>query len=177
MAHNPVPLTGVERTFADDEFIVTKTDAKGIITYCNNICLEIAGYKESEIVGQPHNILRHPDMPRCIFKFLWDTISSGREVLAYVINKGKYGDHYWVMAHVTPTFDENKNIIGYLSSRRNCRKDELDVIKPLYKTLLEEEAKYSSKKEGMEAGLNMLLGILEEKGMTNTEFVMKLRVG
>ena len=74
-------LTGVERTFGADEIIVSKTDTKGRLTYVNQLFQTIADYKEDELIGQPHNIVRHPDMPRCVFKLLWDTISSGNEAM------------------------------------------------------------------------------------------------
>ena len=76
-------LTGVERLVKDDQIIVSKTDTKGRITYCNEIFMRIAGYKESELIGQPHNIVRHPAMPRCVFKLLWDTIDTGAEKAIY----------------------------------------------------------------------------------------------
>ena len=98
-------LTGVERFFDKDEIIVSKTDLKGRMTYCNDVFLRIAGYTEQELLGQPHSIIRHPDMPRCVFKLLWDTIGAGKEIFAYVINRAKNGDHYWVLAHVTPSRD------------------------------------------------------------------------
>ena len=79
----PITLTGVERTFPEDEFIVSKTDTKGRITYANDVFLKISGFTEDEIVGQPHSIIRNPEMPRCVFKLLWDTIGSGNEIFAY----------------------------------------------------------------------------------------------
>jgi len=102
-------------------------------------------------------------MPRCIFQFLWDTIRTGDEILAYVINKAKNGDHYWVFAHVAATHDETGNISGYFSCRRTATKEALEVIEPLYKQLKAEEDRHSSKKESMQARLDMLLGILKEK--------------
>lgn len=174
MAHTNVALTGVEHTFYDNEFIISTTNSKGILTYCNDVFLRLAGFKEKELLGQQHNIIRHPDMPRCVFKLLWDTVSAGEEILAYVVNKSKNGDHYWVFAHVTPTHDENNNIVGYLSSRRNVTKEAMAVIKPLYKTLCEEERKHSSKKDGLQAGLDMLTGILKEKKISYSEFVFSL---
>ena len=108
-------LTGVERTFGADEIIVSKTDTKGRLTYVNQLFQTIADYKEDELIGQPHNIVRHPDMPRCVFKLLWDTIASGNELFAYVVNRCKFGDHYWVFAHVTPTFDAQGQITGFHS--------------------------------------------------------------
>jgi PAS domain S-box len=110
MARSGVNLTGVERTFGTDEIIVSKTDPKGRIIYANEVFLRLAGYAESEIIGQPHSIIRHPDMPRCVFKLLWDTVQSGNEIFAYVVNRSKNGDHYWVLAHVTPTFDGQGNM-------------------------------------------------------------------
>ncbi|MBV5345526.1 MAG: PAS domain-containing protein, partial [Rhodoferax sp.] len=78
----------------------------------------ISGYEEFEIIGAPHSILRHPDMPRCVFKLLWDSIKNNEEIFAYVLNKSKNGDHYWVHAHVTPTVNRKNEIIGYHSNRR-----------------------------------------------------------
>ncbi len=164
--------TGVERFFDDDEIIVSKTDLKGRIIYANDVFLRVAGYKEKEIMGQPHSIVRHPDMPRCVFKLLWDTISEGKEIFAYVVNMAKNGDHYWVFAHVTPTFDSDGNITSYHSSRRVPKAGVVDsVIKPLYKSLLDEEAKHSNRKDGMNASFQMLLNILEEKGVCYDEFI------
>jgi PAS domain S-box-containing protein len=94
---------GIERFFEEDEIIVSKTDPKGIITYANQVFLRTAQYQEEEILGAPDNIIRHPDMPRCVFDLLWKTIASGLEIFAYVKNMAKNGDHYWVFAHVTPT--------------------------------------------------------------------------
>ena len=93
-----VTLTGVERFFDDDEIIVSKTDLKGIITYGNSVFYRLAGYTEKELIGVNHNVIRHPDMPRAVFKLLWDTLAEGREIFAYVVNRAKNGDHYWVFA-------------------------------------------------------------------------------
>ena len=76
--------TGVETTISDNEIIVSKTDTRGIIQYANDVFMRVAKYDESEVIGQPHNMIRHPDMPRTIFKLLWDTIASGQEIFAYV---------------------------------------------------------------------------------------------
>jgi len=86
--------SGKEVFFDKDDLIVSKTNLKGHLTYMNDIFLEIAGYKESEVIGKPHNVIRHPDMPRCVFKLLWDKIQSGNEVFAYVVNTTKNGDYY-----------------------------------------------------------------------------------
>lgn len=87
-------VTGKEVFFKPEEIIVSKTDLKGRITYANRVFLDISGFTEAELLGKPHSILRHPEMPRCVFKLLWDTIQNGSEIFAYVINRCKNGDHY-----------------------------------------------------------------------------------
>ncbi len=89
-----VEPTGREVRFGADEIIVSKTDLTGHLTYANDVFLRVAGYTEAEVIGQPHSFIRHPEMPRAVFKLLWDTIQSGREVFAYVVNLTKHGDHY-----------------------------------------------------------------------------------
>ena len=113
-----VKPTGVERRFAEDEVIVSKTDLRGHITYANEVFVRVSGFREDELLGAPHSIVRHPDMPRCVVQLLWDRIAAWHEVFAYVLNMSKNGDHYWVHAHVTPTFDEQGKIVGYHSNRR-----------------------------------------------------------
>jgi PAS domain S-box-containing protein len=171
-----VTLTGHERTFAWDDVIVSKTDLKGRITYANRVFIEIAGFTEKELLGQPHSIIRHPDMPRCVFKLLWSTLEAGNEIFAYVINRCKNGDHYWVYAHVTPSFDSAGNIIGYHSNRRVPERVVIDQhIIPLYSALLEEEKRHASRKDGMLAAEQMVLNLLAEHGLEYDEFLANLR--
>jgi PAS domain S-box-containing protein len=167
-------LSGQERFFGEDEIIVSKTDLKGHITYANDVFLKIAGYEEDEILGQPHNVIRHPAMPRCVFKLLWDQIEAGQEIFAYVLNRGKDGHHYWVFAHVTPTFDERGRITGYHSNRRCPRRDAVKKAEALYRKLLAEEQRHPGKKEGMAASTAMLLDLLAQKNMAYDEFVFTL---
>lgn len=168
-------LTGVERTFGNDEIIVSKTDTKGRIVYTNQTFLKVADYTEKEMLGQPHSVIRHPDMPRCVFKLLWETLEQGKEIFAYVMNRTKFGDYYWVLAHVTPTFEEDgKTIKGYHSNRRVPSREALDKIKPLYTELLNEEQRHANKKDGMNAAYGMLLEKLADAGMEYDEFVLSL---
>lgn len=170
-----VRLTGQERFFDQGEVIVSKTDLKGRITYANRVFLRIAGYQENEIIGMPHSIIRHPDMPRCVFKLLWDTLEAKKEIFAYVVNKSKNGDHYWVLAHVTPSFDGAGNVNGYHSNRRvPDRRIVNDVIVPLYKSLLEIERSRENRKEGMSDSYKRLAGILAQKGVDYDELVFSL---
>jgi len=169
------PLTGVERFFDQNEIIVSKTDLKGRITYANDVFQKIAGYTEQGLLGQPHSIVRHPDMPRCIFKLLWDTLQGGNEIFAYVINRAHNGDHYWVFAHVTPSFNDSGDIISYHSSRRVPRRDVLDgVIIPLYQTLLGVEGQHANSKEGMAASFQAVLDLLKDKGVSYDELIFSL---
>lgn len=174
MARPIIQPTGREVTWDANDIIVSKTDTKGIITYANRVFQQVAGYKETELLGQSHNIVRHPDMPRCVFKLLWDTISQGNEIFAYVVNMAKNGDHYWVLAHVTPSFDANGVIVGYHSSRRVPKQSAVDTCKGLYEALRNEEAKYKSPKEGIAAGEAMVLDLLAQNGVGYDEFALSL---
>lgn len=176
MAGDSVVLSGHERFFQPDELIVSKTDPKGRILYANRVFIDISGYTEPELLGQPHRILRHPDMPHAVFKLLWDTIQSKKEIFAYVMNRCKNGDHYWVLAHVTPSLDEAGNVVGYHSNRRVPDPTLVKtVIAPLYNQLRDEEKKYPNTKDGMDAAFKMLNGVLAEKGMEYDEFIFALK--
>ena len=167
--------TGVERFFGDDEIIVSKTDLTGKIIYSNRTFMRVAGYGESELIGAPHSIIRHPDMPRCVFKLLWDTIMGGSEIFAYVVNMARNGDHYWVFAHVTPSLDESGEILGYHSNRRTPDRRVLDgTIVPLYRALLAEESRHEDRKNGLERSHAMLADLLEEKGVGYDELIFSL---
>lgn len=174
MAKAPVYLSGVERTFDRDEVIVSKTDPTGRIIYANEIFQRVSGYTERELMGQPHSIIRHPQMPRCVFKLLWDTIESGREIFAYVLNRAKNGDHYWVFAHVTPTLDSTGNITGYHSNRRKPTGEQVKKIAPIYHLLLDEERKHASPKDGLAASTALLQKFLKDKGIGYEEFVFTI---
>lgn len=167
-------MTGVERTFGKDEIIVSKTDPKGRITYANEVFVRIGGYAESELLGQPHSLVRHPDMPRSVFKLLWNTISSGQEMFAYVVNRAKNGDHYWVLAHVTPTFDNSGGIISYHSNRRVPRRDAIAKVSALYAEINAIERGQADRRGGVEAGYQALLAKIEKSGVPYDEFVLSL---
>ena len=165
--------TNVEKVMRENDFIVSKTDTTGVITYCNQIFMEFAKYEEHELLGQQHNIIRHPDMPRCIFKLLWDTVKQGKEINAYVKNMAKDGSYYWVDANITPVVNDKGELQGYYSVRRKPDEARLDKVKELYKTLLDEESKYS-KSEGLQASEKLLNKILTDEGKTYEEFIFSL---
>lgn len=167
--------SGRERHFKPEELIVSKTDLKGHITYANEVFLRLSDYSESEVLGKPHSLIRHPDMPRCVFKLLWDRISSGQEIFAYVVNMARNGDHYWVYAHVTPTFDANHNVIGYHSNRRVADPKVLsETIIPLYAELRKIEDSLPNRKDGMNAASEALSKKLSDMGMSYDKFIQSL---
>ena len=168
MRTKPTPIDR-EKTFSDDEIIVSKTDTKGVITYGNELFIQMSGYEEEELLGAPHNLIRHPDMPRSVFKLLWDTLATGTEIFAYVKNLAKDGSYYWVLANVTCSYDLNGQVIGYHSVRRKPAKSALEKVIPLYASMLQAE-----KQGGMEAGTRLLVKLLEENGTTYEELVLSL---
>ena len=175
MAIANAALTGHERVLNDNELIVSKTDLKGRITYANRTFFKFAGYSPAQVKLAPHNIVRHPDMPRSVFKFLWDTLDTGGEVFAYVINRAANGDHYWVFAHVTPSRDADGNVVGYHSNRRSVNRQLVDtVIAPLYAQMLAEENRHADIKAGMAAGLKILTDRLAQSGKSYNELIMSL---
>ncbi|HEY9899082.1 MAG TPA: PAS domain-containing protein [Pantanalinema sp.] len=157
----------------EDDFIVSKTNTKGIITYGNRTFIEFSGYSAQELIGTNHNIIRHPDMPRAAFKLLWDTISTGKEFFAYVKNLAKDGSFYWVFANVTPDFDANGKIIGYFSVRRKPKESAIQAVSELYRLMVAEEQRLGGR-AGMEGSTALLLKILADKGMSYEELVLGL---
>lgn len=166
--------TGVERTFGDDEIIVSKTDAQGRLTYANDVFLRVAGLTEDEALGKPHNLIRHPDMPRVVFQLLWDTIQAGQEIFAYVNNLASDGAHYWVLAHVTPSGVAGRARAGYHSNRRSPGRGAVRAISRLYAQLLAEEKKHARPADALAASAALLTRVLEERGMTYETFVWDL---
>ncbi len=170
MRRETVQPSGVERTFDADELIVSKTDPKGIIRYANDVFTRISRYSEEQLLGQPHNIIRHPDMPRAVFKLMWDVISSGQEIFAYVVNLAADGAHYWVLAHVTPSFGAGRQIIGYHSNRRLPARSAIAAAESVYATLRAEERRHGRPAEALEASTALLNKVLTERGQTYDEF-------
>ena len=158
------------REIDENDFIVSKTDTKGRITYVNKIFMDMAEYSEEELLGKPHNIVRHPDMPKAVFKLLWEKIQNKEEIFAYVVNKTKNGNEYWVYANVTPSLDERDNIIGYYSVRRKANLQALEIIKPLYAKMLQAE-----RSGGIEAGTKVLTDLLYNEGASYDEYIISIQ--
>jgi len=158
--------TKTEQTFDSDVLLVTKTNLKGIITYANRGFTDIVQIKETDLVGKPHNVIRHPDMPKVIFKYLWQYLQEGKEIHAYVKNICADGSFYWVMANVTPSLFKGK-VVGYHSARRKPTQEALEVIIPLYEKLLKAE-----KSGGLHASEKLMNELLQDKGMNYDEFIL-----
>lgn len=141
-------------------YIVSETDEKGRITYCNDYFLEVSGYALEELIGKPHSIIRHPDMPKVVFKLLWETISQGKNINAVVKNLAKDGRYYWIFTEFETRKDSDTGeIIGYHADRKSISKHVLEIIAKLYEELLQIE-----KNHGVEASEQHLVSFLKEKG-------------
>jgi len=162
--------TNSETKMKENDFIVSKTDEKGSISYCNEIFMSMAGYREQELLQKNHNIIRHPDMPRIAFKLAWDLISSGKEFFGFVKNLKKDGGYYWVFANITPDYNERGKIIGYTSIRRKPSQSAIDTITPIYKELVRLE-----QRGGMEASGKYLFDFLDTKKVTYDELIISLQ--
>ena len=169
-ARRDIRPSGVERTFDADELIVSKTDTRGVITYANDVFLRVSGYGVEEVLGRPHNLVRHPDMPRAVFKLLWDTLGRGEEVFAYINNLAADGAHYWVLAHVTPSRSADGRVVGYHSSRRRPDAAAVAALRPLYEQLLAEERR-SSGRAAVEASAALLDRLVRERAGSYEEFI------
>lgn len=159
-----------EKVLDEHDFIVSKTDARGKIIYGNKTFIKMSGYEENELLDAPHSILRHPDMPKIVFKLLWDRIQNKQEIFAYVKNLAKDGSYYWVFANVTATINTNGTIRDFHSVRRKPSQKALNVIPGIYSQLLAAE-----KSGGMEASKKLLDTVLNEKGISYDEFVLSLQ--
>lgn len=117
-----------------NSFLLSETDEKGIIRFANDEFCKFAGYKLEELIGQPHNIVRHPDMPKAAFEGLWNTVKNGNPWKGFVKNKTKQGDFYWVFATVFPfiSCDGSK---GYISCRRMASQEEINKYENIYKSM------------------------------------------
>ncbi|NOR71404.1 MAG: PAS domain-containing protein [Methylomarinum sp.] len=151
------------RDLGENDFIVSKTDIKGRITYANRIFMDIAGFPESELLGVQHNIIRHPDMPRGVFKFMWGTIKAGDEFFGFAKNLCADGGYYWVFANITPDYDKNGKLQGYYSVRRKPPQSALDVLIPVYKEMIAIE-KRSSVKDAPANSIAYLVDVVAQTG-------------
>lgn len=164
----PIPINK-EISLDASKVIMSKTDAKGIIEYANDYFMEICGYEEYELMGKPHNIIRHPDMPRTIFKLLWNRLENGENIHALVKNLAKNGHYYWVLTSFETKFDKEGEIISHYSRRKAAPPNAIYAIEKLYKTLLAIE-----QQQGMSVAIKFFNGLLEERQMTYDAFILSV---
>lgn len=131
--------------WGEDEFICSKTDCNGIIIYANKLLCDISGYSERELVGQPHNIMRHPDMPCVAFAWCWEALNAKRNWRGIVKNRCKNGDHYWVDANISPQINADGIVLGYFSARRRPTREQIDEADALYAELRRAEGDLESR--------------------------------
>lgn len=158
----------------DDDFIVSKTNKKGQITYGNRIFMEFSGYREQDILGQPHNIIRHPDMPRAVFRLMWETLQQGREFFGLVKNRSRGGEFYWTFAHVTPSYGTHDDLLGYYSVRRCPKRSSIDTIQPVYEQMRQLEEEQGKSKQAMDASAEILHQHIVATGKDYNEYILSL---
>jgi len=159
-----------ESVMSEEDFIISKTDTTGKLTYCNEIFMKMAVMKEEQLLGKPHSIVRHPDMPKAVFKLLWDRVQNKEEIFAYVKNLSSDGGFYWVFANVTASCNTSGKIVGYYSVRRKPSQKALEIIKPLYAEMLKIE-----KSSGISASMEYLTNVLKKEGVSYDEFIAKIQ--
>lgn len=165
-----VTPTKQEFFLKEGDFIVSKTNSKGIITYCNKIFIEMSGYEEDELLGVNHNLVRHPDMPQIAYKVAWELIQSGKEFFGFVKNLRKDGGYYWVFTNISPDYDQKGNIIGYTSVRRKPNASAVATMMPIYKDLIMAE-----QRGGMSASGEAIGALLASHNMEYNELILTLQ--
>ena len=168
LIQRPTPIN-VEVPLDPFKTIMSKTDKKGIIEFANDYFMQICEYKEWELMGQPHNVIRHPDMPKIIFKILWNRLFNGKNIHAVVKNLTKTGKYYWVVTDFKIKYDESGNIKAIYSRRKAVPENVKDFFAKLYADLIKLE-----KIDGMNASGAYLSGYLEDLGKTYDEFILDL---
>lgn len=174
LSSNSISLIDEEVCMGDEQFIVSKADLRGYLTYANRTFMEMALLSEDQLLNVNHNIIRHPDMPKGVFKFLWMTIKKEQEFFGYVKNLRSDGRYYWVFANITPEYDENGKLSGYLSVRRKPSVAAIDVIEPIYQQMLQIEKSASSDKIAEEKSIAFLQQQLESLNVEYQNFVISL---
>ncbi|WP_264563908.1 PAS domain-containing protein [Flavobacterium sp. N3904] len=167
----PIPIDK-EVSWDKTQTIMSKTDLYGTIEYANEVFVDVCGYEDYELMAQPHNIIRHPDMPKIVFKVLWENIQKGNQFHGIVKNLAKSGRYYWVITNFEYSRDENGNIVNYIARRKAVPQDVITKhIEPLYKKLLQIE-----QVSGIGASEKYLIGFLEEQGLSYVDLITKLMV-
>jgi len=156
-----------------NELLTSKTDTQGRIIYSSPNFIKASKYQEEELFNQPHNIIRHPDMPKTIFALLWENIKQHNEFFGYIKNLCKDGSFYWVYANITSSFSPDETHLGYYSVRRAPDKEKLSRIKTLYSEMLRVEQQAPNDELAIQAGRQVLNQELNNKKQEYHEFIIK----
>jgi PAS domain S-box-containing protein len=174
MSKKQIQPTDREMVMEAGEIIFSKTDLKGRITYGNTTFMKYAGFDEADLIGTQHNIVRHPDMPRGVFKLFWDTLQQGQEIFAFVKNISRDGSFYWVFANVTPSVDQAGSILGYYSVRRKPNPKAIETISALYREMLSAEQRVGAK-DAIAASTRVLEAFLQSHGQSYEQAILSLQ--
>jgi PAS domain S-box-containing protein len=169
-----VEPAGVERVLAPEDNLVSRTDPRGHLTFVNDAFLAVSGYRDIELLGRPHHVIRHPDMPRAVLRFMEETLKVREEAFAYVMNLTADGAHYWALAHVTPSLDRRGAVTGYYWIHRAPSPAALRQIVPLYARFLEMERNHQGTRAAIDASSAALKETLRDRGQTYDQFVRQL---
>ncbi|WP_445457896.1 PAS domain-containing protein [Flavobacterium sp. HNIBRBA15423] len=168
--YNKREIIDKEVTWDKTQVIMSKTNARGIIEYANEVFVDVCGYEDYELMGQPHSIIRHPDMPKVLFKVLWEKLKNGENFHAIVKNLAKSGRYYWVITDFDISRNDEGEIINYFARRRSVPQEVItNHIEPLYRKLLQIEGA-----SGMEYSEKYLNGFLEERNKTYVQYILEL---
>lgn len=159
-----------EIKLSDKDKLISRTDLEGNILFCNTTLSKLSGYKSSELLNAPHSILRHPDMPKAIFYFIWQKLLAGISTQALIKNFTKDGDFFWVMVKFTALRDNHNNVISYLSEGSQASNMLIEKINPLYEAVLDHEKRY-----GMYSSITYLSSILEQENVASySDYIYKI---
>ena len=146
-----------EKTLTSVDIIVSQSDLDGFIIYANPIFYKLSGYSYGKLIGENHNIIRHPDMPKAVFKHLWKQLKNKQEVYSFIKNKSQDKGYYWVFAYIRPSVNKDGTVRNYISTRRGMSNKAKAIIEPLYQQLLRVE-----KRNGVEASEELFKKFMEQ---------------
>jgi len=169
-----ITIIDEEVCMAEDEFIVSKADLRGYLTYVNRTFMQMALMNEDQLLGFNHNVIRHPDMPKSVFKLLWMTLKKENEFFGFVKNYRADGRYYWVFANITPEYNQEGKLSGYLSVRRAPPVSAISVIEPIYQQMLKIEKSASSNKIAENKSMAFLQQQLDDLNIKYQDFVIRL---
>jgi len=169
----PITPLNAELVLDDKDLIISKTCLKGRITYANRRFMEVAGFPEQALLRQPHNLIRHPDMPKAVYRLMWQTLKEHQEFFGFVKNLCADGSYYWVFANVTPDLDEHGQTRGYYSVRRKPPAEAVEQVSALYREMLEIE-KAGSGTAVIDRSVAHLQAWLDSKGVDYFRAMMNL---